>query len=126
MAMKKIKDMDHYEILNVGRSASQQEIKNAYLQGKAAYAKGSLAHYTLISDKERQQMLDRIETAFFILGNPEKRSAYDKSAIKKDGIYQEKAYFRQSTERMVIEDFKEKAGSKFLKHFFSASKKKQD
>jgi DnaJ-class molecular chaperone len=126
MTIKKIEDMDHYEILNIKRSASQQEIENAYLVGKAAYNEDSLAHYTLLNDEERQRMLDLIEAAFSVLGYPERRQAYDEQRVARGTVYQEKAYFRQSTEKMLIEDIDNHDDANFLKRFFSPSKKRVD
>ena len=116
--------MDHYDILNVSRNASFKEIEKAYLIGKAAYSKDSLAHYTLLKEEERQQMLDRIEAAFMILGDEEKRQAYDENTLDKHDRYIERAKFRQTTERMIFED--PQTGhhrTDFLKRLFSSTKK---
>jgi len=116
--------MDHYEILNVSRTASFRKIEKAYLIGKAAYAKDSLAHYTLLKDEERQQMFDRIEDAFMILGDEEKRQAYDDNTLDKRHSYKEKAQFRQSTERMIFEDpHTDRHRTHFFRRFFSSAKK---
>ncbi len=120
----KIEDMDHYEILNVSRASSFREIEKAYLIGKAAYSKDSLAHYTLLKDEERQQMLDRIEAAFMILRDEEKKQAYDENTLDKRASYKEKARFRQSTERMFFEDpAADRHRTHFIKRLFSSSKK---
>jgi len=120
----KVEDMDHYEILSVSRTASFREIEKAYLIGKAAYSKDSLAHYTLLKDEERQQMLDRIEAAFMILGDEEKRQAYDENTLDKRDRYIEKAQFRQSTERMIFEDpHTDHRRTHFFRRLFSSAKK---
>ncbi len=120
----KIEDMDHYEILNVSRTASFREIEKAFLIGKSAYSKDSLAHYTLLKDEERQQMLDRIEAAFMILGDEEKRQAYDENTLDKRYRYKEKAQFRQSTERMIFEDpYIDHRRTHFFRRLFSSIKK---
>ena len=124
MSFKKIEEMDHYEILNVKKSASQQEIQRAYRIGISSYSPDSMAHYTLLSEEEREEMLNRIERAFQILGNPESRREYDEKTLHKLHIYRDKAYFRQSMERMVIEDAR--TGQQWienLKRFFFSSKK---
>jgi DnaJ-class molecular chaperone len=63
MSLKKIEEMNHYEILNVNRSASQQEIQKAYIIAIEAYQKDSLAHYNLVSERERIEMMTQIERA---------------------------------------------------------------
>jgi len=119
----KVEDMDHYEILNVSRTASFREIENSYLIGKAAYSKDSLAHYSLLKDKERQQMLDRIEAAFIILRDEEKKQVYDENIFDKHSRYKEKAKFRQSTERMIFEDTAaDHHQTHFIRRLFSSKK----
>lgn len=119
-----IEDMDHYEILNVSRNASFKEIEKAYSIGKAAYSKDSLAHCSLLKDEERQQMMDRIEAAFMILGDEEKRQAYDENTLDNRDRYKEKAQFRQSTERMIFEDpAADRHRTHFIRRLFSFSKK---
>lgn len=116
--------MDFYEILNVRKSASQQEIQKAYSIGISAYSLDSMASYTLISDREREEMSGRIKKAFEVLGNPESRKEYDEKTLQLH-THREKAYFRRSTERMVIEDVK--TGHKWaknLKRFIFFSKKR--
>lgn len=120
----KVEDMDHYEILNVSRNASFKEIEKAYSIGKAAYSKDSLAHCSLLKDEERQQMMDRIEAAFMILGDKEKRQAYDENTLDNRASYKEKAQFRQSTERMIFEDpAADRHRNHFIRRLFSFSKK---
>jgi DnaJ-class molecular chaperone len=124
VSFKKIEDMDHYEILNVKKSASQEEIQRAYRIGISSYSPDSMAHYTLLSEEEREEMLIRIERAFQVLGDPESRREYDEKTLHRLHIYRDKAYFRQSIERMVIEDAS--TGQQWvenLKRFFFSSKK---
>ena len=73
MSLKKLEEMDYYEILNIKKSASQQEIHRAYVVAKAAYQKNSLAHYNLVSEDERKEMTAQIERAYLTLSHPKKR-----------------------------------------------------
>jgi hypothetical protein len=68
-----------YDILDLKPDASPQEVREAYLRTKAAYNKDSVALYTLISTDEREEMLSRIEEAYDILSNVDKRKSYDRN-----------------------------------------------
>lgn len=68
----------YYELLDVAPDASPQEIRAAYLRAKSAYKKDSVALYTLINQDETEELLQRVEEAYLILSNPEKRRQYDR------------------------------------------------
>ena len=102
--LKKPEEMNYYEILNISSSSSQQDIQQAYLIGKNAFTKGSLAHYGLVDQAEREKTLQRIEEAFRTLSSPRKRKKYDVKILKLKSQGYENAYFRSSTEKMIIED----------------------
>ena len=70
---------NHYEVLEVPPDATQQEIRQAYLRLKLAYSKDSVALYTLVSKDEMDDILIRIEAAYQILSNDEKRREYDRN-----------------------------------------------
>jgi curved DNA-binding protein CbpA len=72
-------DPSYYDLLELTPDASPQEIRAAYLRAKAAFKKDSVALYTLISENETEDLLKRIEEAYQILSNPEKRREYDRS-----------------------------------------------
>lgn len=67
-----------YDILDIMPDASQQEIREAYLRIKGTYSKDSVALYSLIDPNERNEMLHKIQEAYNILSNPEKRKEYDR------------------------------------------------
>lgn len=69
----------YYEILDLRPEASPQEVREAYLRTKSAYNKDSLALYTLVSVDEREQMIQKIEEAYSVLSNPDRRKEYDMS-----------------------------------------------
>mgnify|MGYP001157845237 FL=1 len=63
---------DYYEILNVSRDASQDEIKSAYRKLAKKY------HPDLNpNDKEAEQKFKEINEAYEVLSDPEKRKRYD-------------------------------------------------
>jgi DnaJ-class molecular chaperone len=104
---KKIEDMDFYDLLNLWPDASLKEIENAYLLAVATYHEEGLASYGVLSAEERRLILEKIEEAFEILTNPETRKAYDSAVVSHRPEFQQKAYFRKSTEKLEIEDASE-------------------
>lgn len=104
---KKIEDMDFYDLLNLRLDASPKEVENAYLLAVATYHEEGLASYGVLSAEERQLILERIEEAFQTLANPETRKAYDSAILSSRPEFQQKAYFRKSTEKLEIEDASE-------------------
>jgi len=96
--------MDFYDLLNLRLDASQKEIENAYLLAVATYHEEGLASYGVLSAEERQLILERIEEAFQTLANPETREVYNSEILSGRPEFEQKAYFRKSTEKVEIED----------------------
>ena len=69
--------MDYYGILHVGRNASQEEIRKAYRRLSRKY------HPDNAGEQCREQF-DCVQKAYGILGDEEKRAAYDER-IRADG-----------------------------------------
>lgn len=125
MKIKNVLEMNFYELLNVNRNASLQEIEIAYELCKITYQTDSIAYYSLLSEVDRKHVLDRIEQAFETLKNIKKRKAYDFEIFEHKKDYREKAFFRRTTEKILIEDTTENPSIwkriKFL--FFSPRKR---
>jgi curved DNA-binding protein CbpA len=68
----------YYDVLDLKPDASPQEVREAYLRTKSTYNKDSVALYTLVSADEREDMLHKVEQAYEILSNAEKRREYDR------------------------------------------------
>lgn len=100
--------MDYYELLNISRTATVQEVERAYHICKATYQEDSIAHYSLVSGEERKTIVDRIEKAYKTLSDLNKRKLYDLKMFESKEDYKEKAFFRKSTEKLVIEDTADK------------------
>lgn len=70
---------NHYEILKVSPNATIAEIVNAYHAAKNAFAKDSVAAYSLFSNDESVSFLKELETAYLTLSNVDRKREYDKS-----------------------------------------------
>lgn len=110
MKIKNVLEMNYYELLNVDPDASPQEIERAYELCKITYQTDSIAYHSLLSEQERKQIQDRIEKAHDTLGNVQKRKAYDIELFEHKKEYKERAFFRKTTEKILIEDTTEKQG----------------
>ncbi len=80
-----------YDILELTPDATPQEIRSAYLRLKSAYGKDNIAHYSVFSREETEQMLQNVENAYLTLSNPEKRRSYDQNQGLTGGAPQESA-----------------------------------
>ena len=102
--IKRIEDWNYYELLNVERTASREEISEAYQAALATYHPGSLAAYSLVTEEERRLITERIQEAYQTLRDPEKKKAYDMALLKRSFYYAPKAPFRKSVGKVEIEE----------------------
>lgn len=63
--------MDYYRILNVNQNATQEEIKKAYRRLSRKYHPDNAGEETI-------EQFEKIQEAYAILGNEEKRALYDR------------------------------------------------
>jgi curved DNA-binding protein CbpA len=77
--IKKIEDMNYYELLEVSPRASTQEIHRAYERVRKIYDPNSIALYSLFSSDETEKIRQRVEEAYRTLLNDENRRAYDRT-----------------------------------------------
>jgi curved DNA-binding protein CbpA len=102
--VKRVEEMDFYELLNLRLEATPRDIENAYLLAVATYHRDSLASYGVLGDAERVDILDRIEEAFQTLHDPRRKKEYDALVRPGGSESRGRAYFRRTTSRLLIED----------------------
>jgi len=77
--LKKIDDMNYYELLEVSYRATAQEIHKAYERVRKIYDPNSIALYSLFSPEETEKIRQRVEDAYRTLSYDENRRDYDRT-----------------------------------------------
>ncbi len=75
--MKKIEDLNYYELLEVSPTASAQDIHRAYERVRRIYEPNSIALYSLFTADETAAIHQRIEEAYRTLIYEDNRRKYD-------------------------------------------------
>jgi hypothetical protein len=77
--VKLLREPDLYELLDVERDATRDEIERAWRLASSTFEEGSLATYSLYSEAEVQALRERADHAWSVLGDAEARAAYDRT-----------------------------------------------
>jgi len=77
--LKKIDDMNYYELLEISYRATAQEIHKAYERVRKIYDPNSIALYSLFSPEETEKIRQRVEDAYRTLIYDENRREYDRT-----------------------------------------------
>lgn len=75
--MGELRADDHYELLGLTPRASAEQIERAFAFFLSMYAEGALATYTLLEPEEGAETRRRLQAAYEVLSDPERRHAYD-------------------------------------------------
>ncbi len=78
--MRDFREQNYYELLDLKPYASQQEVEEAYQRSRRYFSPDSVATYALFQVEELRLLRSRIEEAFRVLGDIEKRRQYDEEA----------------------------------------------
>jgi curved DNA-binding protein CbpA len=72
-----LSEQDHYEVLEVPRHTTADEIERAYRLARATYDEDSLAGYSILEEADAAAIRERIEAAYRVLSDADSRRAYD-------------------------------------------------
>jgi flagellar biosynthesis protein FlhG len=72
-----IPDFDHYELLELPRDATHDEVERAYRLACATWADDALATYSVADAQELDALRARVENAYRVLSDADARGAYD-------------------------------------------------
>lgn len=95
--MKGLTEQSHYEVLEVPRDATPENIERAYHLLSWAFSKSSLATYSLYEEREARVIRERFEEAYRILFEPKTREAYD-GTLETEVVDLEEANGKQETD----------------------------
>jgi curved DNA-binding protein CbpA len=107
--MKRLKDLNFYELLEVAFDASPFEVHQAYKEMVQLYHGDSLASYSFFSKEEREEILAKLDEAYSTLMDEKRRSLYDQSLIELGILDKATQYQRDRTKLSVMHDVKRPA-----------------
>ncbi len=79
VALKRLENQNYYQILEVPYKASWAEIQRAYELAKKTYSENAIASYSLFDVGERGRILEKVEEAYRVLSDPDKRQKYNQA-----------------------------------------------
>jgi flagellar biosynthesis protein FlhG len=74
-----IPEQDHYELLELSRDATHEDVERAYRLACATWAEDALATYSVAGESELGLMRERVEQAYRVLSDVDARGAYDEA-----------------------------------------------
>ena len=77
--MRGIDELDHYELLEVSRSATVEEVGHAYRLSQQIYGEGSLALYSVFESHDAAAIRERLDEAYRVLSDSDLRTRYDEN-----------------------------------------------
>ena len=71
------KELSYYEILNVPEDADSTRIREAFFKLSSTYQESNQALYSILDESGLEGELEKINRAYEVLSDPEKRKKYD-------------------------------------------------
>ena len=99
--MKKLEDLNFYELLEVAFDASPFEVHQAYKEMTQLYHDDSLASYSFFSKEEREKILAKLDEAYSTLMDEKRRSRYDQLLIER-GILEKSTQYQEDRVKLSL------------------------
>ncbi len=77
--MRLLDDLSYYEILELSPEASPSEIRQAHQALLAVYQDDPIVADSFFNEEEKKHIIEKIERAFAVLSDPDKKAAYDQT-----------------------------------------------
>ncbi len=75
--MKPLAEQNYYEVLEIQQTAGWRDIQRAYDLAQTTYSGAAMASMPLFTPKERAEIIQKIEEAYRIFQDPDKKRQYD-------------------------------------------------
>lgn len=82
--MRDFREQNYYELLDVKPHASAQELERSYQRARRYFGGDSVATYALFQPDELTLLRRRIEEAYRVLSDPERRRRYDREIFGRE------------------------------------------
>jgi curved DNA-binding protein CbpA len=79
--MRDFREQNYYELLEVKPHASSQELERSYKRARRFFSSSNVATYALFQPDELNLLRRRIEEAYRVLSDPERRQRYDSEMV---------------------------------------------
>ena len=83
--MRDFREQNFYELLDVKPHASSQELERSYRRARRFFSSSNVATYALFQPDELNLLRRRIEEAYRVLNDPERRQRYDSEMVDFQG-----------------------------------------
>ncbi|MGZ3525255.1 MAG: J domain-containing protein, partial [Thermodesulfobacteriota bacterium] len=113
--MKRLKDLNFYELLEVALDASPFEVHQAYKEMVQLYRDDSLASYSFFSKEEREEILAKLDEAYSTLMDEKRRSHYDQSLMELGILEKEMQYQKDRKKLSLMSDAKRSGANTALR-----------
>ena len=87
--MRPLADQNYYELLEVARDGTPQQVERAYRIARGTYVPSSAATYSVFSEEESGSILRRIEEAYAVLSDARLRQEYDARLQREERLQRE-------------------------------------